>query len=159
MKPIIKETLQKKKTKREKISYLAYAYKEWLIAGLAVILVGGSLIYSMTRPKEVVYTVAVVSETSEQQPTQSEFEKAATDWVKQNVAPDHEITVTFVSYEDPAAVQAFTTRLAAGAIQAVSFDASEADMWVERFGSSELPKEPLQVAGHEYVVQITNNGK
>ena len=73
----------------------------------------------MTRPKEVVYTVAVVSETSEQQPTQSEFEKAATDWVKQNVAPDHEITVTFVSYEDPAAVQAFTTRLAAGAIQAV----------------------------------------
>ena len=132
MKPIIKETLQKKKTKREKISYLAYAYKEWLIAGLAVILVGGSLIYSMTRPKEVVYTVDVVSETSEQQPTQ---------------------------YEDPAAVQAFTTRLAAGAIQAVIFDASEADMWVERFGSSELPKEPLQVAGHEYVVQITNNGK
>lgn len=158
MKPIIKETLQKKKTKREKISYLAYAYKEWLIAGLAVILVGGSLIYSMTRPKEVVYTVAVVSET-EQQPTQSEFEKAATDWVKQNVAPDHEIIVTFVSYEDPAAVQAFTTRLAAGAIQAVIFDASEADKWVERFGSSELPKEPLQVAGHEYVVQITNNGK
>ena len=65
--------------------------------------------------------MAVVSETSEQQPTQSEFEKAATDWVKQNVAPDHEITVTFVSYEDPAAVQAFTTRLAAGAIQAVIF--------------------------------------
>lgn len=159
MKPIIKETLQKKKTKREKISYLAYAYKEWLIAGLAVILVGGSLIYSMTRPKEVVYTVAVVSETSEQQPTQSEFEQAATDWVKQNVAPDHEIAVTFVSYEEPAAVQAFTTRLAAGAIQAVIFDASEADMWVERFGSSELPKKTLQVVGHEYVVQITNNGK
>ena len=79
--------------------------------------------------------------------------------MKQNVAPDHEITVTFVSYEDPAAVQAFTTRLAAGAIQAVIFYASEADRWVERFGSSELPKEPLQVAGHEYVVQITNNGK
>ena len=159
MKPIIRETLQKKKTKREKITYLAYAYKEWLIAGVAIILIGGSLIYSMTRPKEVVYTVAVVSETGEQPSEQTALDKAATDWIKEHVAPTHDITVTFVSYEDPAAVQAFTTRLAAGAIQAVVFQASEADTWVKRFGSSELPKESLQVDGQEYVVQITNNKK
>lgn len=32
MKPIIKETLQKKTTTSAKLRYLAYAYKEWLIA-------------------------------------------------------------------------------------------------------------------------------
>lgn len=159
MKPIIKETLQKKKTKKEKITYLAYAYKEWLIAGVVVILVGAFLIYSMTRPKEVVYNVAVVAETSEQQTDQSTLQEAATTWVNEQVAPENDVVVTFVSYDDPAAVQAFTTRLAAGAVQAVVFAASEADTWIERFGSSELPQESLQIDGQEYIVQITNKQK
>ena len=117
MKPIIKETLQKKTTTSAKLRYLAYAYKEWLIAITLFVVFAGSITYSLTRPKEEVVNA------------------------------------------EPAAVQAFTTRLAAGAIQMVIFPASDAQLWQERFGSQELPQETITVGENEFILQVTNKEK
>ncbi|HCE13401.1 hypothetical protein [Enterococcus sp.] len=156
MKPIIKKTLQQKKTFPEKARYLAYAYKEWLIAGIVIIAVGGSLIYSVTRPKEEVVTAAVVSESALDQDTQNGLTTVVSQWAEaQHIAADT-LTINFVSYDEPAAVQAFTTRLAAGAIQIVVYPAAENQTWQDRFGSQDLATEELSVGEADYTLQITN---
>lgn len=67
--------------------------------------------------------------------------------------------ISLVSYAEPAAVQAFTTRLAAGAIQMVVFPASEAQTWQERFGAQELAQEIITVGENEFILQVTNKEK
>ncbi|OTN77768.1 hypothetical protein A5886_002869 [Enterococcus sp. 8G7_MSG3316] len=156
MKPIIKKTLQQKKTVPEKVRYLAYAYKEWLIAGILIIAVGGSLIYSVTRPKEEVVTAAVVSENALGQDTQEAMTAAVTQWAKEQAIDEDTLTINMVSYDEPAAVQAFTTRLAAGAIQIVVYPAAENQLWQERFGSQDLASETIAVGEDDYTLQVTN---
>ncbi|WP_430610316.1 hypothetical protein [Enterococcus sp. DIV0876] len=156
MKPIIKKTLQQKKTVPEKVRYLAYAYKEWLIAGILIIAVCGSLIYSVTRPKEEVVTAAIVSESALAQDTQSALTTAVTQWAKAQNIDEDTLTINMVSYDEPAAVQAFTTRLAAGAIQLVVYPAAENQLWQDRFGSQDLATEELIVGEQAYTLQITN---
>ncbi|MGG5334110.1 hypothetical protein IGJ01_003096 [Enterococcus sp. AZ089] len=159
MKPIIKETLQKKTTTSAKLRYLAYAYKEWLIAITLFVVFAGSITYSLTRPQEEVVNAAIVIETAMDPAVQSELEAAVEAWAIDQGYQKEELRISLVSYAEPAAVQAFTTRLAAGAIQMVVFPASEAQTWQERFGSQELAREIITVGENEFILQVTNKEK
>ena len=159
MKPIIKETLQKKTTTSAKLRYLDYAYKEWLIAITLFVVFAGSITYSLTRPQEEVVNAAIVTETAMDPAVQSELEAAVEAWAIDQGYQKEELRISLVSYAEPAAVQAFTTRLAAGAIQMVIFPASDAQLWQERFGSQELPQETITVGENEFILQVTNREK
>jgi len=152
MKPIIRETLQKKTTTSAKLRYLAYAYKEWLIAITLFVVFAGSITYSLTRPQEEVVNAAIVTETAMDPAVQSELEEAVEAWAIDQGYQKEELRISLVSYAEPAAVQAFT-------IQMVVFPASEAQTWQERFGSQELPQDPITVGENEFILQVTNKEK
>lgn len=157
MNPIIKKTLQSKKTKKEKLAYLLYAYKEWLIGAIIIGGLAAAFFYSFTRPKEESYTLAVVSEAASDSQIQPKLSEAFIDqYTKKQQVPAKAIHVDFVSYEEPAAVQAFSARLAAGDIQAVAFKTEEANTWTKRFGTQQLPQEKFLVEKQAYSLQITN---
>ncbi|MCT8192777.1 hypothetical protein KY382_32110, partial [Pseudomonas monteilii] len=109
--------------------------------------------------KEEVVNAAIVTETSMDPMVQSELEAAIETWAIDQGYQKEELRISLVSYAEPAAVQAFTTRLAAGAIQMVIFPASDAQLWQERFGSQELPQETITVGANEFILQVTNKEK
>lgn len=156
MKPIVKKTLASKKSKKEKLRYLLYAYKEQLIVGVAALALVGTIVYSFTRPKTQHYTIAVVSETAESPEQQMAITNALDSWMTQTqgISGD-EGAINFISYQDAAAVQAFTARLAGGDIQAVFYQKEEAADWQKRFGTEDLAVQELSINERSYYLQLT----
>ncbi|MGX7076334.1 hypothetical protein [Globicatella sanguinis] len=60
--PIIQENLDKLETPKEKISYLLYAYKEWIISISIILIFTFSIAFSILFKEEANLTIRIVSD-------------------------------------------------------------------------------------------------
>lgn len=90
--PIIQENLDKRETKKEKISYLIYAYKEWVIGGVIALICLFIFAFSMLTNQKADLVVRVISE----QPVPANTLNDISDEIERQL--DENITIDIQNY-------------------------------------------------------------
>lgn len=142
MKKIIKETLAKKKTKKEKISYLLYAYKEKIAGGLLAVLLVALVGSSYLNKTETAYSIGIVVDTSLTSHQQKEIEHDVNDYLSEQ-AQFKDVDLKQVSYQfanntSSSDMEVFTTKVAGGAVNAIFLKDSLAADFIKDFGTGDL---------------------
>lgn len=121
MKPIVKKTLASKKTRREKLAYLLYVYKEFLIGFLIVAALLGGLIYSYATKVTPELRVSIATDAAFSEAEKTAVEKAlkteilAKDPSAKKLSDD-EIAYTAYAYGDSSQREALLTVAIAGSV-------------------------------------------
>lgn len=119
--PIIQENLDKLETPKEKISYLLYAYKEWIISIAIILMFIISIAFSILFKEEPDLTIRLVSDVPISEQTLEGIKSQLNDQFEEPVAIDLN---NFYSMEQ---FQVLTVQLAAQEIDFVVFPENLSD--------------------------------
>src|SRR5574344_2668255 len=119
--PIIQENLDKLETPKEKISYLLYAYKEWIISIAIILIFTISIAFSVLFKEEPDLTIRLVSDVPISEQTLEGIKSQLIEQLDEPVAIDLN---NFYSMEQ---FQVLTVQLAAQEIDFVAFPENLSD--------------------------------
>lgn len=119
--PIIQENLDKLETPKEKISYLLYAYKEWIISIAIILMFIISIAFSILFKEEPDLTIRLVSDVPISEQTLEGIKSQLIEQLDEPVAIDLN---NFYSMEQ---FQVLTVQLAAREIDFVAFPENLSD--------------------------------
>ena len=119
--PIIQENLDKLETPKEKISYLLYAYKEWIISIAIILMFIISIAFSILFKEEPDLTIRLVSDVPISEQTLEGIKSQLIEQLDEPVAIDLN---NFYSMEQ---FQVLTVQLAAQEIDFVAFPENLSD--------------------------------
>lgn len=141
MKPIIKETLQKK-TGKDKLLYFLYAYKEFFIAGIIALVAVFFFYFSFTNKTESILNVQILTETNQDATLVGELENQYTAALKP--VGKEEIQVSLSDFTDPGAQQVFASLIAAKEIDLIWMPENLESEFVKRYDPDDISKTDLQ---------------
>lgn len=148
MKTQVKEVLNSKRSKKEKLSYLVEYYGKTSLVILGVLIFSGMLIWQMTQPKDTsTMTVAVVGTAEEVNPLRKVI--AENEPLKNIFTQEDKRQVLTVTDEDTVMRQKYVVQIAAGEMDLVLMSKSEYELTAKQGGLLDLSEKIPELKGQD----------